>query len=86
MEMLLDSTTFNNIWKKNNERNNIPELRNADLLTVPYPRIKLFKKSPIHSLPKLWNALDETKYQQKETTFKIAIKDKLFDEENFLQE
>ncbi len=53
----------------NNECNDILELRNANLLTVPHPRIKTFKKSPIYSLPKLWNALDETKYQQNETTF-----------------
>jgi hypothetical protein len=52
----------------------------------PYPRIGLFKNSLIYSLPKLWNVLDETKFQQNETTFKIAIKNKLFDEENFLQE
>ncbi len=52
----------------------MPELRNANLLIAPYPRIELFKKSPLYSLSKLWNALDETKYQQNETTFKIAIK------------
>jgi hypothetical protein len=78
--------SFKDVWKTNNERNDMPELRNANLLTVPYPRIELFKKSPLYSLSKLWNALDETKYQQNETTFKIAIKNKLFDEENFLQE
>jgi hypothetical protein len=53
----------------NNERNDILELINANLLTVPHPRIKTLKKSPIYSLPKHWNALDETKYQQSETKF-----------------
>jgi hypothetical protein len=78
--------SFGDIWKTNNERNDIHDLRNADLLYVPYPRIEMFKKSPIYSLPKLWNALDATKYQQNKTTFRISIKDKLLNEPNFLQE
>jgi hypothetical protein len=43
------------------------------------------KKSLLRISDKLLSHLP-TKYQQNETTFKIAIKNKLFDEENFLYE
>jgi hypothetical protein len=77
--------SFIDIWKPNNERNEIPNLRNADQLAIPHPRIELFKKSPLYSLPKLWNSLDDTKFQNNKTTFRISIKDKLFEDPNFLQ-
>jgi hypothetical protein len=78
-------TSFSDIRKTNYECNDIPDLRNANLLSVPYPRIEMFKKSPIYYLPKLWNALDATKYQQNKTTFRISIKDKLFNKPNFFK-
>lgn len=77
-------SSFSNVWISNNERNETINLRNADLLAIPYPRIELFKKSPIYSLPKLWNDLDETKLQNNKTTFRISIKDRLLDDPNFL--
>jgi hypothetical protein len=77
-------SSFSNVWISNNEWNETINLRNADLLAIPYPRIELFKKSPIYSLPKLWNDLDETKLQNNKTTFRISIKDRLLDDPNFL--
>jgi hypothetical protein len=53
-----------------------------DLLTIPSPRIELFKKSPIYSLPKLWNDLDDLKLQHPKTTFRISLKEKLLNEIN----
>jgi hypothetical protein len=47
---------------------------------VPHPRIELFKKSPLYSLPLLWNQLDHTKLQQNKTTFKIALREKIMSE------
>lgn len=74
--------SFNTTWRSNNERTDIPNLRNADLLTIPSPRIELFKKSPIYSLPKLWNDLDDLKLQHRKTTFRISLKEKLLNEIN----
>ena len=72
--------SFANTWTQNIEREDIPYLRNANLLTVPHPRIELFKKSPLYSLPTLWNLLDDTRLQQCKRTFRICLKNKLIDE------
>ena len=72
--------SFDNTWTQNIEREDIPYLRNANLLTVPHPRIELFKKSPLYSLPTLWNLLDDTRFQQCKQTFRICLKNKLIDE------
>jgi hypothetical protein len=79
--------SFINIWKQNNEpnHNEMRTLRNSDRLEITHPRIELFKKSPIYSLPKLWNELDDTRFHQCKTTFSISIKDKLLDDPTFLQ-
>ncbi len=50
-----------------------------------HTRIELSKKSPIYSLPKLWNELDNTRFQHSRTTFSVSIKDKLLNEPNFHQ-
>ncbi len=75
-------TSFSNIWNTNEDRNPNLNLQNASQYIVPHPRIDLFKKSPLYSLPKLWNELDETKLQTNRTTFKIALHDKLLNELN----
>jgi hypothetical protein len=75
-------TSFSNIWNTNEDRNPNLNLRNASQYIVPNPRIDLFKKSPLYSLPKLWNELDETKLQTNRTTFKIVLCDKLLNELN----
>jgi hypothetical protein len=79
--------SFINIWKQNNEpnHNEMRTLRNSDRLEITHPRIELFKKFPIYSLPKLWNELDDTRFHQCKTTFSISIKDKLLDDPTFLQ-
>jgi hypothetical protein len=79
--------SYVNIWKHNNERSEIHNrsLRNSDELEITHPRLELYKKSPIYSLPKLWNELDDTRFQHCRTTFSISIEDKLLKEPNFLQ-
>jgi hypothetical protein len=72
--------SFTNTWTLNTERENIPDLRNANLLSIPHPRIELFKKSPLYSLPVLWNSLNDTKLQHCKTTFRISLKEKLNNE------
>jgi hypothetical protein len=73
--------SFINIWTFNNERIDIPNLRNANAFTIPNPKIELFKKSPLYTLPNLWNNLDiNIKLQNQKTTFRIALKEKLITE------
>jgi hypothetical protein len=56
-------------------------LRNSQLYTLPNPRIELLKKSPLHSLPKTWNDLNETiRLQHNKTTFSIALKQYLLEQ------
>jgi hypothetical protein len=69
--------SFKGIWTTNREQTEIYELRNNDQLTLPYPRIELFKRSPLYTLPLLWNQLDAIKLQHNRTTFKIALREKL---------
>jgi hypothetical protein len=72
--------SFSNIWVTNGDQTQNYVLRNNDQLMVPHPRIELFKKSPLYSLPLLWNQLDHTKLQQNKTTFKIALREKIMSE------
>ena len=67
----LGSKIFNVKWGMTSERN-------RDEYILPAPRIELFKKIPIYSLPAAWNAAGDLWYHQNKTTFKIALKDKLF--------
>ncbi len=68
------------IWTTNNLREINHKLRNANQYAIPYPRIELFKKSLLYSLPTQWNILNETKYHANPTTFKQSVKDQLIDD------
>jgi hypothetical protein len=43
--------SFKGIWTTNREQTQIYELQNNDQLTLPHPRIELFKRSPLYTLP-----------------------------------
>jgi hypothetical protein len=58
----------------------IPNWRNANLLTIPHPRTELFRRAPMYFLPTLWTALDETELKHCRTTFRISLKEKLINE------
>ncbi len=73
---------FENVWTKNNDRSLIYELRNNNDYIVPHPRVEIFKKSPLYYLPLLWNNLNDNKYQPNPYTFKIAMKNHLFNSIN----
>ena len=75
-------SSFHNTWNLNDDRHLDHNLRNANEFTIPNPRIDLFKKSPLYSLPKLWNELDAIKHHQNRTTFKISLREQLFAELN----
>jgi hypothetical protein len=71
--------SLRNIFSTNNQREVNHDLRNADLFTIPHPRIELFKKSLLYSIPMEWNALNEgIQFQNNKITFEIALKEHLF--------
>lgn len=74
--------SFNNIWIKNEHRpgNLNLTLRNDNLFMVPPPRIEFFKKMPLYSLPNEWNNSENLMFYENRVTFKIALREKLFQE------
>jgi hypothetical protein len=74
--------SFRNTWKTVSENNPDLNLRNSRDLQVPFPRIDLFKKLPIYTLPTLWNDIGDLRFQTNATTFKIALRDHLFEKLN----
>ncbi len=54
--------SFCNTWEPNNQQNIEHNLRIYHFI-VPMSRIKPFKRSPLYTLPKLWNELCATKFQ-----------------------
>jgi hypothetical protein len=71
--------SLRHLFQRNEQRDLNQNLRNADDITVPHPRIKLFKKSLLYRLSVGWNALTDLKLQHNKTTFKISLKEHLFD-------
>ena len=72
--------SFLNIWTTQNQLQPIYNLRNANDFILPYPRTEQFKRSPIYSLPFIWNGAGDITLQQNRTTFKFALKNTLLDE------
>jgi hypothetical protein len=66
-------TSFHNIWQTQAQRHPEINLRNATDIYVPFPRIDLFKRMPIYSLPTVWNSHDIRRYYANRTTFSIAL-------------
>jgi len=72
--------SFRHIWQKNNMRNNDHNLRNANDFTLPNPRLELFKRFPIYSLPLEWNQAGVLTLYENRVTFRHALKEQLFSE------
>jgi hypothetical protein len=72
--------SFYNTWQTNMNREPTHNLRNQDDIPLPHPRIELFKRSPLYTLPYEWNKLGGDRFQQNKTTFRIAIKNTIFEE------
>jgi len=72
--------SFENVWTLNNERNMNLTLRNNDDYRLPIPRTEFFKKMPIYALPSAWNSAGNITFHENKTTFKIALKNQLFEE------
>jgi hypothetical protein len=50
------------------------------IMPLPLPRLEMFKRIPLCSLPAAWNTAGDIRFQQNKTTFRIALKDKLLGE------
>ena len=70
--------SFADSFVKNNNREIVYELRNAEAYKVPAARIELFKKFPIYSFPVAWNQVGILGYYNNRITFEIALKEHLF--------
>jgi hypothetical protein len=69
------------VWPSNlNRIDNQHNLRNINHFIIPYPRIELSKRSPLYSIPMLWNNIGDLGLQSCKTTFRIGLKEKLFSE------
>jgi hypothetical protein len=72
--------SFINTWTSNDVRQGAYQLRNNSQLVLPNPRIELFKKLPIYSLPKEWNNSGNLRFYDNKTTFLYALRGQMFDE------
>jgi hypothetical protein len=70
--------SLRHLFPRNDNRDISQNLRNTDDITIPFPRIKLFKKSLLYRLPTEWNALTDLKLQHNKITFEIGLKEHLF--------
>jgi hypothetical protein len=68
------------LFQQNEHReiNVIHNLHNLNDITIPFPRIELFKKSLLFRLPTEWNNLTDFKFQHNKTTFDLGLKEHLF--------
>ena len=72
--------SFEITWLKNEERLGDYNLRNDDLYMLPVPRIELYKRLTMYSLPAEWNLAGELRYYDNKLTFRHALREKLFEE------
>jgi hypothetical protein len=68
------------LFQHNEQReiNVVHNLLNVHDITVPFPRIELFKKSLLFRQPTEWNSLTDLKLQHNKITFDIGLKEHLF--------
>jgi len=69
--------SFTTTWQTLSQRNPDLNLRNATDFLIPYPRIELYKRLPIYTLPTTWNSHETVRYYANITTFKIALQELL---------
>ena len=50
-------------------------LRNSHNFYLNFPRIELFKKLPLYSLPSTWNDLGDLRFQPNKFTFRTSLYD-----------
>ena len=66
-------SSFTGTWTTHAQLNPELNLRNANDLHLPFPRIELYKKMPLYSLALAWNKLGDLRFQHNRFTFKTAL-------------
>ena len=64
--------SFSNTWITLAQHHPDIQLRNSHNFYLPPPRIELFKKLPLYSLPSTWNSLGDLRFQHNRYTFRSA--------------
>ena len=64
--------SFTNTWTTQAQLHPELNLRNANDFYLPFPRIELYKKLPLYSLPLAWNNLGDLCFQHNRYTFRTA--------------
>ena len=72
--------SFNNVWQKNNIREQQYDLRNQDNFIIPKPRFEGFKKYPLYSFAKTWNESGDLRLYNNFVTFKMALRNQLLEQ------
>ena len=70
-------TIFSSTWQLNSERNPAYDLRNATSYFVPPAKFAFFERSPLHTLPKIWNNAGTVTFYDNPTTFRISLTEDL---------
>jgi hypothetical protein len=74
------SSSFNNIWTKNANRDHEHNLRNNELYRLPHIRLELFRKIPLYLLLSEWNILGNLTFQRNKALVRNLLKEKLLEE------
>ena len=74
--------SFTNVWTVNENREHDYQLQNNNEFVLPAPRIEFLKKQPIYTLPHEWNKIGDIRFQHNKTTFRIELKNNLFNQLN----
>ena len=72
------SSSFHHVWQLNTARHGERQLQNDNLYTLPVPKIKHFKRTPLYLLPLEWNNAGDITLHENKVTFRFAVKDRLF--------
>jgi hypothetical protein len=67
--------SFSNTWTTQEQRHPELNLRNATDIYLPFPRIELYKKLPIYSLPYAWNETGDLRYQRNAFTYQVTLRE-----------
>ena len=71
--------SFDGIWKTNSQRNLAIQLRNNGEFIIPFNRLETTKRFPLTVMPTMWNAASDVKNIENRISFKIHLKEHLFE-------
>ena len=68
-------SSFADTWSTLSQLQPELNLRNSHNFYLSFPRIELFKKLPLYSLPSNWNDLGDLRFQPNKFTFRTSLND-----------